>query len=560
MNKKGYVFKAICVILGLMLFAGCAGAEDTPATNSYAENAASDTFDIRDGDTVILEEDIAEPEPAPAVELTEDFEYYYAPVIRESLEVILHGYRDEVEYNYFSAGLMEKVMYEDRDELLETIGYSIQDMSGDGIAELLIGYDDVDPYLEETQSYILEIYTLNGTAPYLSAEGMVRSSYRWLGGTDLAYQGSGGAMNTLFGRNHLSPDGMQIIWDDFYFSDEVEGSTDMAFYHNTEGAYNPEASERLDISYDEFIGIMHDYRGAPISWTPIGTYGYAVQNADGEEQFDDSLKGVSGFKIADSGAGKVKADLDGDGTENEIKYRLDADSDGYAESLTLYIEDKAHELTEGICCYAEYGLDCYWFRNDERTYKRFLYIQYVAEGDYIDTAMYRYNGQEFIFLDMLDGEVAFSELTGDDEYEDICPTDPEDFLVKHTEEKLGTQSYTERCRMGSDGRPVPIEDYKYYMTYGEPYISATKMVPCMYMESEKSTHEIPNAVWEGNMVTPFRTDGETFIDLKVEGDTYGVYRIYIGLNDDGRWRLTYKEGLLGSDLLIGCFRGLEFEE
>lgn len=60
------------------------------------------------------------------------------------------------------------------------------------------------------------------------------------------------------------------------------------------------------------------------------------------------------------------------------------------------------------------------------------------------------------------------------------------------------------------------------------------------------------------MVTPFRTDGETFIDLKVEGDDYEVYRIYIGLNDDGRWCLTYTDGLYGSEILTTCFTGLYF--
>ena len=53
------------------------------------------------------------------------------------------------------------------------------------------------------QSVIFNVYTVKEEEPYPVFEGWARSSYSWMGDDHFYYQGSGGAMITLFGENHL---------------------------------------------------------------------------------------------------------------------------------------------------------------------------------------------------------------------------------------------------------------------------------------------------------------------------------------------------------------------
>ncbi|MBR5360095.1 MAG: hypothetical protein IK123_04310, partial [Lachnospiraceae bacterium] len=83
------------------------------------------------------------------------------------------------EYDYISTGLMEKVSYAEDDHLLYDIGYVMTDISGDGIPELIIGYDDDIQYDDlDEQSYILSVYTVKNKEPFCVIEGWARNSYR----------------------------------------------------------------------------------------------------------------------------------------------------------------------------------------------------------------------------------------------------------------------------------------------------------------------------------------------------------------------------------------------
>ena len=87
------------------------------------------------------------------------------------------------------------------------------------------------------------------------------------------YEGSGGASITIFGENHLSSNGREIIWDDFYFTDEKEVGG-VGIYYNDTGIFEVAGSEELDISENEFADMMEKYRDRceNITWTPIGQY------------------------------------------------------------------------------------------------------------------------------------------------------------------------------------------------------------------------------------------------------------------------------------------------
>ncbi len=221
-------------------------------------------------ESTVNEED--EDEPEDETEQDKDYEAYYAPVLNETYEIVTDGYDFDRQYEYMSDGLMEKCMYPGDDDLTQAVGYVRWDVSGDGIPELFIGcdedYGDLGP-----QSYIYNVFTLKDDKPVYVFDGWARNSYRWMGDDHFCYLGSGGASITIFGENHLSGDGTEIIWDDFYFSDE-KGDGQIGLYHNTTGVFDSKGSEELNMSDEEFFDKMEAYeaRCEQITWKPMGSY------------------------------------------------------------------------------------------------------------------------------------------------------------------------------------------------------------------------------------------------------------------------------------------------
>ena len=219
-----------------------------------------------------------------------DYISLYAPVLKETLEVINEGYDYEKEYRFMSDGLMEKVNYEDKQVLLKDIGYLVEDIDSDGVPELLIGYDDQDYDTLAVQSYILGVYALDEKEPYSVLYGWARNTYRWLGNGHVLNLGSGGAAVTILADSHFDHNEKSFVCDDFYFSDEKEVG-DIGYFHNTSGIFDMDQAEELPITSDQFWKIIEGYERECklLTWTPIGTYAIADEyNEDGTPVHDDS--------------------------------------------------------------------------------------------------------------------------------------------------------------------------------------------------------------------------------------------------------------------------------
>lgn len=282
-------------------------------------------------------------------------------------------------------------------------------------------------------------------------------------------------------------------------------------------------------------------------------------NADDYEVFDGKVgysDMVTYFTIPGTDKGIIYADLDDDGNDDEIQF--DVYSDDYmVEDLMLTINGETFDLNEGIYFMSDCEMKCFWIRDDDEDNSQYLYIQQQAESDYNYVSMYWYSGDDLVYLDQLDGAVSFTAYDQEhDEYVEIILDDPNDFYVMRMEQVMGTDYYAERCYIDADGCPVCFEDQKYYVMEDEYHITVLTDIPCMYLESEESDGDGSTILEKGDKVKPYRTDGETYIDLEVDG-LGGLFRIYYETGSNGAI-IVDKTGDMSDQFIEDCFDGLIF--
>ena len=158
---------------------------------------------------------------------------------------------------------------------LDDIGYAILDLSGDGTPELLIG----GLAQHGTQGYfgsdLYAVYAAPEGVPILTCEGWSRDSLHWLGGNRFLRTGSSGAMYSMFGTYALSDDAAALNCEDFWFTYEKDDSyTEMAFYQNSSGMWDPAMSRELDMTAEDFRRLEEEMEEQvrAVELTPFSVY------------------------------------------------------------------------------------------------------------------------------------------------------------------------------------------------------------------------------------------------------------------------------------------------
>ena len=140
---------------------------------------------------------------------------------------------------------------------LEALGYAVEDLSGDGVPELVIGL------LPDYGFSQYAVYTLVDGRPQAVFEDE-EDSLHYLGNGSFEYTASlptGMGLGTVF----LSPDGAQLLWEDFYFTlDDIFGGGAVKIYHNTTGSLDPAESELTDWTMEYFYAWEPEYEELPM--------------------------------------------------------------------------------------------------------------------------------------------------------------------------------------------------------------------------------------------------------------------------------------------------------
>ena len=182
----------------------------------------------------------------------EDAFAVYQPII-DGLFAVAAGNYDENNIPGGGTAMLEGNGWNDNDAMLWDAGYMIRDLSGDGIPELLIGSTAGEEYDIAAGTMIYALYTVADGQPHLTLEGAYRNAYHLQKDGSIFNHGSGGAIYAIYGIFDLTQDGTALSCRDYWFTHEKDGNfEDIRCYHNKTGEMNPDVSEELSISLDEF--------------------------------------------------------------------------------------------------------------------------------------------------------------------------------------------------------------------------------------------------------------------------------------------------------------------
>lgn len=261
--------RRVALILPLLLFTvSCGKVEKTSSSGTEAVSEST----VSEGSS---------PESTPFAGKTakgKNAEYQEQPPDENS------AYRDLVEY--YGSLVRDPSSYEEDEEaaygVLETarglgddaadlMGYQIEDLSGDGIPEMAVGM---------LSGPVNAVYTLDDGKPFLVFEGWYRNTYLYMGNGYFCRSASDSAASGGYGVFYLSEDGKKLLCESFLFTALTEDGR-LEVYSNNTGSWEPEESERSDMTLEDFWAL--DPAGEPMPLIPF---------SEGERNRADQGKGA----------------------------------------------------------------------------------------------------------------------------------------------------------------------------------------------------------------------------------------------------------------------------
>ena len=158
------------------------------------------------------------------------------------------------------------------------IGYTLKDFNGDGVPELVLGRAEQHKGAGYYGSDIYSVYTLVDGRPLRSFEGWQSNRLQVLSGSRLFLQATDGAAYSVLAAYKIAPTGEPECLD-YYFTAPQNGS--LAYYHNTSGSNDRNASKRLNMTEDAVEELRNEYMNDVTMLELIPVENYHKQGAKG---------------------------------------------------------------------------------------------------------------------------------------------------------------------------------------------------------------------------------------------------------------------------------------
>ena len=255
--KKRVMALALALVMAL---SGCSMQEGL-ATEAQTDAQTTQT-------EIVTEPEVSTPKT--------DYLEIYRPVLDSLTDLLAKGTDDNGPQEGQNA-VWEVLSGMDNLQAANNTGYALEDLNGDDIPELLICDVSRHDGLLAYGSTIYALYTCCDGQPVLCFEGWARNRYSLLTDNTILNIGSGGAMYAIWGIYNLSPDGTELQCLDYFFTHEKDGDFEnIAFYHNLTGEWDPDLSEELEMTEEQFWQLQQDAvdRIGEISLIPFSEYGF----------------------------------------------------------------------------------------------------------------------------------------------------------------------------------------------------------------------------------------------------------------------------------------------
>lgn len=173
----------------------------------------------------------------------------YKEILDSVYEVLLGKEADDVAGGeLIGVGVWEARIGRTVEEILSCVGYTLYDVDGNGVQELIIA--DTGEGLWDNR--ILNMYTLHEDEPVMVLEGWARNRLYILNDGRIYYEGSGGAAYTTFATYRMGADGRSLEPIDYYFTDYPDDTARVTeWFHNTIGEEDVKKSEIMELENDD---------------------------------------------------------------------------------------------------------------------------------------------------------------------------------------------------------------------------------------------------------------------------------------------------------------------
>ncbi len=249
-----------CIALLVVLAAsGCGAGESEPVLDDVEAKQGDVVSDMADSPGALMEKP-KETEPKEAAQMDASA---YGEILERFYTIISNPYED---YDDVPGGMgVSEAARNTGDSALDAIGYIIEDISGDGVPELMIGTQP------EYGQMVNAVYTLVDGKPQFVFAGWYRNMYVYCGDGIFYNSGSGSASESCIGRFSITQDGTALECQEFLFTHLDEDSGDIQVYYNTTGSWDPAESEDADMSEEEFW--MRELPAGALTLTPFSAFG-----------------------------------------------------------------------------------------------------------------------------------------------------------------------------------------------------------------------------------------------------------------------------------------------
>ncbi|MBR6534722.1 MAG: hypothetical protein IKT65_04000 [Clostridia bacterium] len=193
----------------------------------------------------------------------------YKTKIEEFYKVITSP--ESADMIYDGLGAVQQAALEFGDEAPDKFGYAFKDVNKDGKEELFIGcFDDKDS--AGANNNIYAAFTHDGEMLTQLFEKQERNTFALTDTGTLYFHGSDGIAYHIVAEYEMTEEG--IVCKDFYFSYPKFGDiNEVEYFHNTTGEWDPDASEKVDMTFEQLEEIRKELaaRTIPIDSKPFST-------------------------------------------------------------------------------------------------------------------------------------------------------------------------------------------------------------------------------------------------------------------------------------------------